>query len=71
MRCTVRGFKEDRDAITVLNIEKRALSQMGGPLAAPTAPQMADVALNRWGEPMRRTEATQWPGRRRSDNPLG
>jgi len=39
MRCTVCGFEEDRDAIAVLNIEKRALSQMGGPLAAPTAPR--------------------------------
>jgi len=54
MRCTACGFEEDRDVVAVLNIEKRALSQMGGPLAAPTAPQMTDVAPNRWGEPVRR-----------------
>jgi len=54
MRCTKCGFEEDRDVVAVLNIERRTFSQMGGPLAAPTAPQMTDVAPNRWGEPVRR-----------------
>jgi transposase len=48
---------EDRDRIAVLNIEKRALEQLepisGGPLTAPTAPQMTDVFPNRCGEPNR------------------
>jgi len=56
MRCTACNFEEDRDVVAVLNIERRA--QMGGPLAAPTAPQMTDVAPNRWGEPMSRPGAT-------------
>jgi len=38
MRCAACGFEEDRDVVAVLNIEKRALLKMGGPLAAPTAP---------------------------------
>jgi len=50
-------LEEDRDRIAVLNIEKRALEQLepisGGPLTAPTAPQMTDVAPNRCGEPNR------------------
>jgi len=54
MRCTACGFEEDRDVVAVLNIERRVLSQVGGPLAAPTAPQVTDVAPNRWGEPVRR-----------------
>jgi len=54
MKCPRCGFEADRDVVAVLNIEQRALSQVGGPLAAPTAPQMTDVAPNRWGEPMRR-----------------
>jgi len=54
MRCIACGFEEDRDVVAVLNIERRALLKMGGPLAAPTAPQMTDVAPNRWGEPMSR-----------------
>jgi len=58
MRCTACGFEADRDVVAVLNIERRALSQMGGPLAAPTAPQMTDVAPNRWGEPVSRPGAT-------------
>jgi len=48
-------LEEDRDRIAVLNIEKRALEQLepisGGPLTAPTAPQMTDVFPNRCGEP--------------------
>jgi len=50
-------LEEDRDRIAVLNIEKRALEQLepisGGPLTAPTAPQMTDVFPNRCGEPNR------------------
>jgi len=52
MRCPKCGFEADRDVVAVFNIEKRA--QMGGPLTAPTAPQMTDVPTNRWGEPMSR-----------------
>jgi len=52
MKCLVCGFEADRDVVAVLNIEKRALKQMGGLLAAPTAPQMTDVTPNRCGEPM-------------------
>jgi len=58
MRCAACGFEEDRDVVAVLNIERRALLKMGGPLAAPTAPQMTDVAPNRWGEPMSHPRAT-------------
>jgi len=54
MKCPRCGFENDRDVVAVFNIERCALSQMGGPLAAPTAPQMTDVAPNRWGEPMSR-----------------
>jgi len=49
MKCPKCNFEADRDVVAVLNIEKRA--QMGGPLTAPTAPQMTDVTTNRWGEP--------------------
>jgi hypothetical protein len=49
-------LEEDRDRIAVLNIEKMALEQLepisGGPLTAPTAPQMTDVTPNRCGELM-------------------
>jgi len=51
LRCSRCGFEADRDSIAVLNIERRALSKMGGSLATPTAPQMTDVSPNRWGEP--------------------
>jgi IS605 OrfB family transposase len=51
LRCPRCGLEADRDSIAVLNIEGRALSKMGGSLATPTAPQMTDVAPNRWGEP--------------------
>jgi len=52
--CSSR-LREDRDRIAVLNIERRALEQLepisGGPLTAPSAPQMTDVTPNRCGEP--------------------
>jgi IS605 OrfB family transposase len=51
LRCPRCGFEADRDTIAILNIERRALSKMGGSLATPTAPQMTDVNPNRWGEP--------------------
>jgi IS605 OrfB family transposase len=51
LKCPKCGFEADRDTIAVLNIEKRALSKMGGSLASPTAPQVTDVNPNRWGEP--------------------
>jgi IS605 OrfB family transposase len=57
LRCPRCGLEADRDTIAVLNIEGRALSQMGGSLATPTAPQMTDVSPNRWGEP-----STLWGG---------
>jgi len=52
MECPACGFEADRDMAAVLNIEKKALKQMGGSLATPTAPQMTDVSTNRCGEPM-------------------
>jgi len=51
LRCPNCGLEADRDTIAILNIERRALSQMGGTLASPTAPQVTDVSPNRWGEP--------------------
>jgi len=51
LRCPSCGLEADRDTIAILNIERRALSKMGGSLATPTAPQMTDVNPNRWGEP--------------------
>jgi IS605 OrfB family transposase len=53
MRCRKCGFEADRDTVAILNIEKRALKQMGGPLAAPTVPQRTDVDPNRCGEPVK------------------
>jgi len=58
MKCLVCGFEADRDIIAVLNIEKRALKQMGGLLTASTAPQMTDVSPNRCGEPMNPLKGT-------------
>jgi len=58
LRCPKCGFKTDRDTVAVMNIEKIALSKMGGPLTAPTAPQMTDVDPNRCGEPMKPLEGT-------------
>jgi len=52
MKCLSCGFEADRDVIAVLNIEKKALIEMGGSLAAPTAPQVTDVNPNRCGEPV-------------------
>jgi IS605 OrfB family transposase len=58
LKCPRCGLEEDRDRIAVLNIERRTLEQLepisGGPLTAPTAPQMTDVTPNRCGEPMNR-----------------
>jgi IS605 OrfB family transposase len=51
LRCPRCGLEADRDSIAVLNIERRAIIQMGGALASPTAPQMTDVNPNRWGKP--------------------
>jgi len=39
LRCPRCGLEADRDTIAILNIEKRALNQMGGTLASPTAPK--------------------------------
>jgi len=50
--CPNCGFEADRDTIAVLNIERKILSKMWGSLTPSTAPQMTDVAPNRWGEPM-------------------
>jgi IS605 OrfB family transposase len=58
LRCPRCEFEADRDVIGKLNIRKRALKKLrikadpGGSLATPSAPQMTDVAPNRWGEPM-------------------
>jgi len=52
MKCPICGFEADRDVIAVLNIEKKALKQMGGSLTTPTALQMTDVSPNRCGEPV-------------------
>jgi len=54
LRCPRCGFEGDRDVIGKLNIRKRALKKLrinppGGVLAPLTAPQMTDVAPNRWG----------------------
>jgi len=51
LRCPNCGLEADRDTIAILNIERRALSKMGGTLTSPTAPQVTDVSPNRWGEP--------------------
>jgi IS605 OrfB family transposase len=58
LRCPRCGFEADRDTIAVMNIERIDISKMGGPLAAPTAPQMTDVAPNRCGEPMKPLKET-------------
>ena len=52
LRCPRCGFEADRDTVAVLNIERVALSKVGGSLTTPTAPQMTDVDPNRCGEPM-------------------
>jgi len=38
LKCSTCGFEADRDEVAVLNIEKKALSQMGGVLTSTTAP---------------------------------
>jgi putative transposase len=58
VRCPRCGLEADRDTVAVVNIEKRALSKMGGSLTTPTAPQMTDVAPNRCGEPVNRPEGS-------------
>jgi IS605 OrfB family transposase len=58
LRCPNCGLEADRDTIAILNIEGRALSQMGGTLTSPTAPQVTDVSPNRWGEPVNRPKGT-------------
>nr|WP_257791323.1 zinc ribbon domain-containing protein [Acidilobus sp. 7A] len=58
LRCPSCGLEADRDTIAILNIEGRALSQMGGALTSPTAPQVTDVSPNRWGEPVNRPKGT-------------
>ncbi|ADM28464.1 transposase, IS605 OrfB family [Ignisphaera aggregans DSM 17230] len=63
MKCPLCGFEADRDIVAILNIEKKALKQMGGLLAALTAPQMTDVSPNRCGEPMNpegNTHPSEW-----------
>jgi len=54
MRCPSCGFEADRDIIAILNIEKKALSKIGGSLTTPTASQMTDVNPNKCGELMSR-----------------
>jgi IS605 OrfB family transposase len=58
LRCPRCGFKADRDTVAILNIERIALSKMGGNLTTPTASQMKNVNPNRCGEPMSRPKGT-------------
>jgi IS605 OrfB family transposase len=58
LKCPRCGFESDRDTVAVLNIEKKALSKMGGSLTTPTAPQMTDVNTNRCEEPMNPLKGT-------------
>jgi IS605 OrfB family transposase len=51
LRCPRCGLEADRDSIPVLNIERRALSQMGGTLASPTAPPGDRCKPEQMGEP--------------------
>ena len=54
LKCPRCGFEGYRDEVGKLNVRKRALRILGitGSSDPPTAaPQMADVAPNRWGEP--------------------
>jgi len=56
MKCSSCGFEADRDVIAVMNIEKKAIKQMGGSLITLTAPQMTDVVPNRCGESVNRSK---------------
>ena len=47
LKCPDCGFEADRDTVGIMNIEDRALKQMGGSLTTPTTPQMTDVNPNR------------------------
>jgi putative transposase len=47
LKCSRCGFEADRDTVAVLNIEKKALTQMWGALTPLNAPQMTDVSPNR------------------------
>jgi IS605 OrfB family transposase len=71
LKCPERGLEDDRDRIAVLNIERRALEVLGfsgGPLTAPTAPQMTDVGPNRCEEPNRPQGTSPLRARRRSES---
>jgi putative transposase len=58
LKCPRCGLEADRDTVAVMNIERIAISKMGGSLTTPTAPQMTDVAPNRCGEPVNPLEGT-------------
>jgi len=48
LKCPRYGFKANKNAVAVMNIEMKTLFMMEGKsVAAPTAPQMIDVAPNR------------------------
>ena len=65
LKCVSCGLEADRDSIAVLNIEKKALSKIGGSLTTLTASQMTDVAPNRCEELMSCPEGNSCPlGRR-------
>jgi len=66
LRCPRCSFEADRDVIGKLNVRKKGLRKLGikfsgGSLATLTAPQMTDVAPNRWGELMNRPEGSPRP----------
>ena len=64
MRCHTCGFEADRDIVAVLNIEKSALEEMWEALTPLNAPQVTDVAPNRWGEPVNRLQENPRPSGR-------
>jgi putative transposase len=53
LKCPRCGLEADRDTVAVMNIERIAISKMGGSLTTPTAPQMTDVDPNRCRKPMK------------------
>jgi len=62
LKCEKCGFEADRDTIAVLNIEKRALSKMGGPLTRPDCSPddgCKPEPMGRTGEPLKGTLALQ------------